>query len=58
MKTEIQEYTKAEKYIKSVLTNDEDSTDEELVKLFMDELQISREVSESIVNKRSEYLKL
>ena len=46
----------AQKYIKSVLTNDETSTDEELIELFMRELHFTRIEASYIIEKRDYYL--
>jgi hypothetical protein len=40
------------KLIKSVLTNDDESSDKELIKYFMDELKVTKPVAEAIVGKR------
>ena len=48
---------KSKEYTEAVLTNDEASTDEELVELFMTELQISQERAQKIVSKRDHFLK-
>ena len=45
-----------ERCIKATLSNDEKSTDEELIAYFMKEGGLSREVAASWVAKRSEYL--
>ena len=44
------------KYINAILLNDESSTDEELVNLFIQELSISKELSEKIVSHRNQAL--
>jgi hypothetical protein len=44
------------KYVNAILLNDENSSDEELVSLFVEELKISKELSEKIVSFRDKAL--
>lgn len=44
------------KFINSTLLNDENSTDEQLIKLFQEELKISLEASKRIVSFRNDAL--
>lgn len=45
--------TKKEKgYVETILANDENSTDEELIELFMRELKITKVKADKIVSKR------
>ena len=54
--TQKEPQNKLEHWIKSVLSNDEDSTDQELVDWFMQEGGLSKEEAEAWVSKRSFYL--
>ena len=44
------------KYINAILLNDENSTDNELIKLFCDELKINQDLSLKIVSLRNNAL--
>ena len=44
------------KYINAILLNDESSTDDELINLFMGELKINKELSKKIVSYRNNAL--
>lgn len=48
---------KEREYIETILSNDEVSTDEELINLFMRELKITKEKSIYLVSKRKNYIK-
>jgi len=50
------EKMKLEDWVKSILSNDENSTDEELVQLMIEEGPMSREEAEKWVSKREFYL--
>lgn len=49
-------FTKEAKYIAAVLANDEVSTDQELISLFVKEMKMSEKEAKYWVSKRNDYL--